>query len=358
MTYVDEGSPLEDAAKAIAAIYEDVTLADFPIFRWIHVVNDATILGEDIRRNRSSEAIARTGRIVMRLFDYLGYYLHRYPAKIKKAADAQAGFPAFISERLCRSSFGYPPGTTETITHWIRAKYPNSCSKCGEAPCQCVLRPWVFEDRRENATEFLSFRQKVDSNRASIQREPVVQLTTLGMFQFFGGIYRNSYHNQDAWKLTMHLTEELGEATTELSRLELAYLARVKGLDLPMSLIEGQCSTKIGAKKPQFPTAHAEKIQTEIDAQIVGLKSERWDHIATLAARQFKEEIADVLSWLSAILMRLTAGKPEAALKECFEAYRGNNGMQCCYCYMSKCSNNCLLSHAAANELVEAALHM
>ncbi len=53
--------------------------------------------------------------------------------------------------------------------------------------------------------------------------------TMLDMFQ---EIYRNQYYGQEAWKICMHLTEELGEATIELSRLELAWRGHARNFDI------------------------------------------------------------------------------------------------------------------------------
>lgn len=58
---------IEDMAKRLGDLYADVNISRDPMFSWLHIANDATILGEDLRRYREKEAAERAGKILIRL---------------------------------------------------------------------------------------------------------------------------------------------------------------------------------------------------------------------------------------------------------------------------------------------------
>src|SRR6267143_896138 len=68
--------PLEDMARRLGEMYAGVSISRDPMFSWLHITNDATILGEELRRDRRPEAADRTGKILIRLLEFLGYYLY------------------------------------------------------------------------------------------------------------------------------------------------------------------------------------------------------------------------------------------------------------------------------------------
>jgi hypothetical protein len=67
---------IEDMAKRLGDLYAGVNISRDPMFSWLHITNDATILGEDLRRYREKEAAERAGKILIRLLEFLGYYLY------------------------------------------------------------------------------------------------------------------------------------------------------------------------------------------------------------------------------------------------------------------------------------------
>lgn len=54
---------IEEIAKRLAGIYARVTLSRDPIFCWLEIMNDVTILGEDLRRDRRPEAEDRAATV-------------------------------------------------------------------------------------------------------------------------------------------------------------------------------------------------------------------------------------------------------------------------------------------------------
>jgi len=91
-------TPIEYIAERLASVYRPVTLAQVPMFRWLHIINDTTILAEEVRRNRPKPAAIRAGKILMRLLDFLGYYLHVH--KMKAPENGALPFPDLVATVL------------------------------------------------------------------------------------------------------------------------------------------------------------------------------------------------------------------------------------------------------------------
>jgi hypothetical protein len=376
----DLNTSIDEIGERLSTVYSHVGLARFPMYRWLQILNDASILAEEVRRNRRDEATDRAGKTLMRILDFLGYYLKTHKSQKGKS------FADFLSRVLRMKSYQdyyNGAGPVEGPTRWILAKYPMTCAKCGggvgavptlatPSPCVCVVYPWIFENRREKPGPFELYRGKADDLRKKLAGEEDIPLFTLPqLIAFFRDIYRSSYHHQDSWKLVMHLAEELGEATTELSRLELIYLAEREGVELPVKRTRNQAKDNFAAKidridktDPQFAAtkSRAEKKLQELYKELTPRPP--WDVLYRIVGEQFKEEIADVFSWLSAVLCTLTdndedkLGKHLETLRERYVPKSGEHILKCPYCHQKKCGDGCLVSHAAANELVEKAFHL
>ena len=364
-------TPLEDVAKRLATIYKNVTFAHLPMFRWLHVLNDATILAEEIRRNRRQESAERAGKILMRLLNFIGYYLYIY--KTPPGQVASSSLPELIATVLRSKSYSDYFGTMELKegpTRWILAKYPNACAKCGEKPCHCVVEPWVFEERREKPAPFEKYQQKTHQLRKNLQQNEIKLFSIRSVIEFFNSIYRNSYHHQEPWKLAMHLTEELGEATTELSRLELILLARSDDrysfptkqvIDHSQSKLEAVIDRIVDDKQRWIIKTRAEEKLKQLHDKI--RQGDPWNFLATtVVGEQFKEEIADVFSWLAAVIHALPDKGTDAIatleeIKNSYVRQRGFARLECPYCHETECTNDCIVAHAVANELKEKAFH-
>jgi hypothetical protein len=365
-------TPIEEVAKKIAGIFSSVSISTYPVFRWLHIVNDATILAEEIRRNRPEKATERAAKILMRLLDFLGHYLY-----VHKIDENMLIFPNLLAKTLRTPSYSQYFGgkqLEEGPTRWIWAKFPGACAKCGEKPCHCVVRPWVFEKRREKPKDFEEYRMKCENLRKGLENntEKDKPFTLKSVLDFFSAIYRNAYYHQDPWKLALHFMEELGEATTELSRLELVCLAlKDSKYEFPFNDVKKGAKKKLetkvaqmkaGKKLTQIITERSSKALAQINREIKTSKAP-WIFLATtVIGEQFKEEVADVFSWLSAVIYQLTDGNAKKELEVCCKDYitmaKGDSVLKCPYCGKNKCSNDCLVSHAMANELVERAFHL
>jgi hypothetical protein len=358
-------SPIEDICQQLAMIYEHVDLSEDPMFRWVQIVNDTTLLGEEVRRDRKKEAIKRTGKILMRLLEFIGYYLYVYQA-------ADDAFPDLLANTLREPSykeyFG-DGGPKEGITRWVLAKYPRVCAKCAQSPCTCLLTPWVFEERRENPGPFHTYSESARNIRLGLNGKDIPLFTLPGLFDFFAELYRNSYYREEPWRIAMHAAEELGEATSELSRIELAHKARGASLsskklikditDVVHSKIHDE-TARVRSKADRERLAHdARGIATKLLKELSsGMPA--WEMLRRKAGEHFKEEVSDVFSWLAAIVHKLTNGRVERALLETAKRYVASAGagphLKCPWCGEQTCADTCVITHGVAREIIEEAL--
>ncbi len=364
---------VDQLAKLVAHVYEGVSLSDDPTFRWLNVFTDVTILGEEIRRgeSRRSDAVERAMKVLIRLLDFVGFYLTR---KVKKG---DYSFSNFFGEIVQTSSytkvFPDPNDPPEGPSRWILVKYPHTCAKCAEAPCECVLTPWLFEERRQKPSGYEAFRKKAETARKDLSSESLLTLPSL--FSFFSGIYRNTYYSQDIWKTTMHLSEEVGEVTAQLVRVQLLHrvhsspslLGKSKTAWAPIKQeADGRLNrilNRVDDNDEMKPILQQEKTRTLADAIEVARKSTNpAKYVALLAGEKLKEEIADVFSWLSAVIIQLSKGQALNAkyLQDLLEneeylhsVHDGQLELKCKWCGKRQCTDRCLINHGIAAELYE-----
>lgn len=165
----------------------------------------------------------------------------------------------------------------------------------------------------------------------------------------------------------MHLSEEMGEATTELGRIELRWRAQDIGFDakgdvdtilgIAVGRIESQTlKIKDGKEREE----HRARIQPKLELLKARLKQDPWAVYGDLVAEKLKEEIADVFSWLAAIVVKLDPHLDR--FKEFPERFvhTGTGGVRslgCPWCHAEHhCSNNCLVIHGVSSEITESIL--
>jgi hypothetical protein len=359
---------IEDIAERLGNLYAGVSVSREPMFSWLHITNDATILGEELRRHRENEAADRAGKILIRLLEFLGYYLYCHPIGDKNSlAD-------LVARTLRATSFDKYgiDGLNEGPSRWILYKFPYACAKCGEVPCHCMVFPQVLENRREDPQDYLkTFKKKADAKRDDLKNKPHKVFTLRSMIEHFRSIYHNSYCYQDPWKIGMHLYEEIGEATTELSRINLRYRAveakfNIKGaLDETFAISMRKMTDE--TKKIKDPAVQKERFNG-VTGDISKLKKEfeadPWEMFGHLVGEKFKEEVSDVFSWLSAVIDRLDGVGQRMRSPE-FEVFQkllgslskdvmgGGKELACKYCHKSPCTNDCLITHGVSAEITE-----
>lgn len=352
---------LELIAEQLGNLYKKVDIAKDPMFGWVQIINDVTILGEELRRGRHLEAAERTAKALFRLLEFLGYYLCVHPCD-------KDDFATWVAHDLRRKSYSriVMGKVREGPSKWILVKFPKACSKCGKAPCHCILQPWIFEERREKSTAFQEYRDQSVSARTTFWRKHRNPTLTLDeMLDVFESIYKNQYYNREPWTLGMHLSEEIGEATIELSRLELAWRGHYTNFDPSDALKEtrdssdskidkeimrmkGDAKSQIAKRKRHLKKAVADEIKTYAN-------DKSWEVFRERVSEKFKEEVSDVFSWLAAILLRLDGGR--SALKNEQEQYtataKRGSSLKCPWCGEGSCTNICLVSHGFLSEIME-----
>lgn len=354
---------IEEIGERLGKLYDKAGLSKEPMFAWVQILNDMTILGEEVRRDRRREAVERAFEVLMRLLQFVGYYLSVHVIGERK------DFSDIVANILRQSSFEednemrihLPEGPSK----WVFSKYPKACSKCGKQPCHCLVEPWVLENRREDPEPFERFKEETNDARRALSKVSLDQFTLESLTTHFRGIYRNSYWHQDPWKIAMHASEELGEATIELSRLELYWRATQKDFKLEKKLLDEVFKVSMENLRKHAKTI---KITDVRKRRLQGLESDLrrleekfstgnpWDIFASYVGERFKEEVADVLSWICAItikfdenLERLNSlpGRYKKELQGGIEA------LQCPWCHETQCSDICLVTHDLSSEVTE-----
>lgn len=351
---------IEKLSRLLAEVYRDVSISRDPVFSWLQIVNDATILGENLRRDQREAAASRAGKILMRLVEFTGYfnYAHEIHDPPNDFSDVIAG----ILRTVPRSRV---PRIREGLTAWVLRKYPHVCAKCGHKPCECCLEPWVIENRREDPEKYFRHYGKATAQaRRALASQTPEPFTIRALFDFFKGIYANTYYHEDPWKIGMHLSEELGEATIELSRIWLAWRAGDCPQHFPLDVEGTFVITRDKADRLiQKITNESEKeAQKRKLGKAMDALRQRFDqedsmavHMA-LAGDRLKEEIADSLSWLCAVFGRLDPTLRylgEEVSKYSQEGVGGVREIICPWCHERTCTNSCLMMHSVSSGIVE-----
>lgn len=171
----------------------------------------------------------------------------------------------------------------------------------------------------------------------------------------------------------MHLTEELGEATIELSRLQLVcnMMAFPVGRELDdlWRSIEEQANESLDRSVENLPKPRQDELldaaKKTTRAEVKALRSavDTKDAMAKPIAAKFKEEVSDVFSWLTAVLFQLqgpSIADPKTLRKLLVdEKYlvkeAGGYVFHCPWCFDRECADKCLVGHAVSREVYEKA---
>lgn len=395
---------VHDACAKLAFLYKDVAVADSPLSRWLHLVNDATVLAEEIRRGREQPAILRLAIILCRVLEFTGHYLqvsdilpvvHRDPNEPENWHLNDSVLLSMCLGHQSARDLPYAPAA-ESLTKWVITKYPHTCGKCGASPCECVLTPWIFEERRQNPGPYRKYSERVTKKRQD--NRDWNELTLAQLFGFFAGIFRNSFHYQDSWKIVMHLTEEIGEATVELNRLSLIcatpvpYVADEKDRVFERAAARLRQESELITQSTQEQASHLETWTRRLDfmkqtmrdlsseASATSWIHEHWPGLdiagcarvddlalrlffAELISEKFKEELSDVVSWVAALGCKLSKDDHGLAViqdmaRHYSEEVEGVRQMVCSWCKRNPCSNGCLIRHSLRDELVQSVMKM
>jgi hypothetical protein len=171
----------------------------------------------------------------------------------------------------------------------------------------------------------------------------------------------------------MHLSEEVGEVTGQLVRVQLLHevsneprlLAKSSRVWTPIRKEAIGRLTRVLERVTDDTKADLER--EKLASLMTAVKDARNSqdpakHVAQMAGEKLKEEIADVFSWLSAVVYQLSKGQALSAkyLQDLLEkeeylhsVQEGQLELKCKWCGKRTCSNRCLLNHGVAAELYE-----
>lgn len=411
---ITPGTPLRDICKGFRMVYEPVgIMTNMPLYRWTQVSNDVADLAEKIRRPHMEDpALQRLAKILARILEFVGRYTEgQYP---RISLDDKIDFNSLIHASLRYQSIsGSSTPADEYLSKWIRLKFPGGCSKCGKPKCECVLDPQIFEERHEKPDGYIkTYADKVETQRVRLSSWE--DFTIEDLFKNFATIYGHSLYHQDPWKVVAHLSEEIGEVSTELTRLELlSELPRGRmesEVDTPdgrksvWESIVGKVEQRIRRRLDDFEKHGQNMASQKLSGNLASFREKvtsvtqqpgsyigQWapmlqDYqgadeldlarrlfLAEVISYHIKEELADVTSWVCAAAtvikprqdskaqskmvsfsVELPAGS-RAVMANLIELYsfvlEGQEFMSCAHCNKGCCDDGCLLRNVFADEL-------
>jgi NTP pyrophosphatase (non-canonical NTP hydrolase) len=148
-----------------------------------------------------------------------------------------------------------------------------------------------------------------------------------------------------------------------MSRMELRWRAERSEFDIPAQVDKIFEIAKDKLENQTFLITDEEvreKRISEVKKELAYWKrrvaADPWGIYGTLVGEKFKEEMADVFSWLAALIIKLD---PSLVTFEKFPnrfTHQGEGGVPylgCPWCHRERCSDACLLTHGVSSEIVE-----
>jgi NTP pyrophosphatase (non-canonical NTP hydrolase) len=217
---------------------------------WLHLVENASKVGEATRKNEWGEACKELSHV----FCWL------------------CGFVAKCRDKDSSNDIDQVFFLDEPLSEIVWNKYPNACWKCRSSPCQCSTNRIEIEDipeKRVEETKRLAFL------RAQKHNMPGPLDDWVDMFRM---IYENAHYGYPIDYVCFHFLEEVGEVARAI---------------LALSQFAG---------KEKFKEEEAKKLEEE--------------------RGKFKEELADVFSWIASFVSKL--GFLSDTMSNYHQAYSGS----------------------------------
>lgn len=276
---------------------------------WLQTVTEGARLAEDVRRGRIMKALDED---LVDLFGwvcaFVGKYLHQ--------ANFDKDDP--IGEAL-RTPTGMPG--PETLSKWILQKYPGVCPACGCAPCICSSHRGAFENRKEGghhapggqrAIYEKLRKERVEEGKklyraawkkyadSESDREAFYSLTLDELIDSFIFIYGGGLEGLDLWQIAAHLLEEIGEVGEEV-----AFLTEMKSLKQLVADAKRNGGFQEVVNKAYRREGSPPELKGELEKLKAGAENEIVERLRNASIKTLKEELADVFSWLCAVLYRM-----------------------------------------------------
>jgi hypothetical protein len=178
---------------------------------WLHVLNHASKVAEEVRLNRQEYVLFHLGNA----FVWICAFAHRISEDIQTADKAREGLSRQIGP---------------SFTSWILRKYPLRCHTCGCSTCICATRRDIAELRSSNKVMKELYQEIFGKQRDSylLQQAKTIagKMNELGkqplrhLIKSFMEIYGGTLWGIPYSDICFHFLEEIGEVSVEIGSLE------------------------------------------------------------------------------------------------------------------------------------------
>jgi NTP pyrophosphatase (non-canonical NTP hydrolase) len=194
-----EKSSLDDWVEEFYDIYKDQDRKRNVSDMWLHLVENASKVGEATRKNEWGEACKELSHVFC--------WLCGFAAKCKDKDPSNNIDKVFLLNK--------------PLSEIVWEKYPNACWKCGASPCSCSVNRIDIEAKKEKRLEVT---RRIAMLRGQKRNMPGPLDQWVDMFTT---IYENAHYGYPIEYVCFHFLEEVGE----VSRAILA-LSQLIGKDL------------------------------------------------------------------------------------------------------------------------------
>lgn len=339
---------LDDWVVLLHSIYRDNNKYRSGTYLWLQITSEAGQLAENIRRGHFTEALSEN---LVNLFGWLCGFVGKYLYEDEKTLKSDLISTLLRLENSGADTIPGPP----SYSKWILHKYPGVCCACGNEFCICSAYRDTFERRKEGGSHSdhrslvaEGYRLIREARKSYLRAEKLQKFNELSLDELiekFISIYGGGHQDVDLWKIAAHFQEEVGEAAHEIVFLEelSAFERQAKEIKEP---IRYQKIMEVAFRKegsPRLFQEKEEKLKMRNSAEVV-------KYLRRNSADTLKEELADVFSWISAMLgkigedFREIREEPEkryAFWKYLASRYYPAGSSICLACGQSPCQPSC-----------------
>ncbi|OLE60960.1 MAG: hypothetical protein AUI36_11950 [Cyanobacteria bacterium 13_1_40CM_2_61_4] len=214
----------------------------------------------------------------------------------------------------------------------------------------------VVEQRKEKPTEYDALAATFHANRekarrpfTKVENKPTKAATEFlkkpidELIDTFIKIYGSGHYDTEMWKLAAHLHEEIGEAAVQIMNIAELTWHRTHGLGFSNVL------SKAVARKRRERVDLNPKLLKKLEMQKTD--DALFDFLRDGAVSKLKEELADVFTWLTAMLHKIREDRRSEAephfwklLNENFATRGKTPGPWCRACGAFECEHDCLVT--------------
>jgi len=360
-----EAWTLDEWVLGLYSIYRKHDIKSMPSDIWLQVVNDASQLAEEVRRENYKPVSNEEGvlRQAVKMFCWMCCFVGKYTHE--KAQDLGVNDSIGISLVTSHSSDDFAGGD-ETYSKWIVLKFPGVCPVCGNSPCLCPSYAEMVENRKVDP-RYEKFKGEWSKNIENAKREFNKSENTKDfrtkslnqLIKFFSDIYGGVHLQMNLDRICFHLLEEVGEVSDELLYLNLLKQYQEDELDKKFKPVFYESKGRIQGISPKLDE-QVNKVSAEKSGEALG--EALFEFIRTSNIENLKGELADVFSWLCAVLHKLDCLIKPGVVKDrpgsfsfsrqIENHYKNFHGdFACPVCEKAKCDKLCLLKNLTAKIL-------